>query len=82
MKAGQMPRAAWAWMDESGSYFVPIKYRRQQTEMKKGLFSILCKDIAQVEEALGMVRTMVLRGDFHDQLAKVSTEIRNKSTRC
>ena len=78
MKAGQMPRAAWAWMDEAGSYFVPIKYGRQQIELKKGMFSILCKDLDEVEEAFGTVRAMVLGGDFDEQLAKVSTEIRKK----
>ena len=37
MKAGQMPRAAWTWMDEAGSYFVPIKYGRQHVELGSGL---------------------------------------------
>ena len=78
MKSGQLPRAAWAWMDEAGSYFVPIKYGRQQVELKKGMFSIQCGDIAEVEEALKTVRGMVLGGQFDDQLAKASTEIRKR----
>ena len=78
MKAGQMPRAAWAWMDEAGSYFVPIRYGRQQIELKKGMFSIQCKNVSEVEEALGAVKAMVLSGEFDQQLAKASAEIRNK----
>ena len=78
MKSGQLPRAAWAWMDDTGSYFLPIKYGRQQIELKKGMFSILCKDVAEIEDALGAIREMVLGGQFDDQLAKASTEIRKK----
>lgn len=78
MKSGQLPRAAWAWMDDAGSYFLPIKYGRQQIELKKGLFSILCKDVAEIEGALGEVREMVLAGKFDNQLADASTKIRKR----
>lgn len=78
MKSGQLPRAAWAWMDDTGSYFLPIKYGRQQIELKKGMFSILCKDVVEIEEALGTVRELVLDGQFDDQLAKASTQIRKR----
>ncbi len=78
MKEGQLPRAAWAWMDESGSYLLPIRYGRQQIELKKGMFSILCKDVGEIADALGTVRQMVLGGQFDDQLAKASTEIRKR----
>lgn len=78
MKSGQLPRAAWAWMDDAGSYFLPIKYGRQQIELKKGMFSILCKDVVEIEGALEEVRSMALAGQFDDQLAKASTEIRKR----
>ena len=78
MKLGQLPRAAWAWMDEAGSYFLPIKYGRQPVELKKGTFSVQCKDLSEVEEALVAVRAMVLDGDFDQQLTKASSEIRSK----
>lgn len=78
MKMGRMPRACWAWMDQAGTYFVPIKYGRQQLELKKGMFSIQCKDVAEVEGALTAVKAMALKGDFDEQLAKASTEIRKR----
>ena len=78
MKAGQLPRAAWAWMDDAGSYFLPIKYGRQPIELKKGMFAILCKDVAEIEAALGTIRYRVLSGELDQQLAKVSAEIREK----
>jgi hypothetical protein len=75
---GKQPRAAWAWMNEAGAYFLPIKYGRQPLELKKGMFSIQCGDLDQVEAALCTIRGMVLQGDFDDHLAKASKEIRAK----
>ena len=73
---GKQPRAAWVWMDEAGSYFLPIKYGRQPLELKKGMFSIQCADLDHVEAALCTVRAMILEGELDDQLVKASTDIR------
>lgn len=78
MKTGQHPRAAWPWMDDAGSYFVPVKYGRHVLELKKGMFAVQCKDVPEIEAALTKVRAMALSGDFDDQLGKVSTEIRKR----
>ena len=73
---GLLPRAAWAWMDESGCYYLPIRYGRQQIEFKKGMFSVECPDLDHVEHALCTIRAMVLNGDFDNQLTKVASDIR------
>lgn len=78
MIEGKQPRAAWAWIDEAGIYFLPIKYGRQPIELKKGMFSIQCQDLDHVEAALCTVRAMVLQGDFDAQLQKASTDIRSR----
>lgn len=75
---GKQPRAAWVWMDEAGTYFLPIKYGRQQIELKKGMFSVECSDLDHVEAALCTIRGMVLNGDLDAQLAKASTDIRER----
>lgn len=76
MVEGKQPRAVWAWQDETGAYFLPIKYGRQQLELKKGMFAIQCADLDQVEAALCTIRAMAWQGDFDEQLAKASAEIR------
>ena len=80
MKSGQLPRAAWAWMDDAGNYFLPIKYGRQPIELKKGMFSIQCKGAAEIEAALETLRSMVLSGELDEQLSKASANIRQKFT--
>lgn len=78
MVEGKQPRATWVWMDEAGTYFLPIKYGRQQIELKKGMFSVECLDLDHVEHALCTIRAMVLNGDFDAQLTKASTDIRER----
>jgi hypothetical protein len=78
---GKQTRAAWAWMDEAGSYLLPIKYGQHALELKKGMYSIVCKDLDEVEHALCTVRAMVLDGQFDAQLTKLATDIRNRFQR-
>jgi endonuclease/exonuclease/phosphatase (EEP) superfamily protein YafD len=78
MIGGQNPRAAWAWMDEAGTFFLPIKYGRHSLELKKGMFAIECPDLDHTEAALCTVRAMVLQGEFDSQLAKISADIRRR----
>lgn len=79
-KDGLLPRTSWIWVDESGTYFLPIKYGRHPIELKKGMFSIQCDSSEHAADALTAVRAMVLQGDFDAELAKASTEIRAKFT--
>lgn len=81
MIEGERPRAAWVWMDEAGTYFLPIKYGRHQIELKKGMFSVECPNLDHVEHALCTIRALVLKGDFDIQLTKASTEIRARFQR-
>ena len=39
------------------------------------MFSVMCADLDQVENALCTIRAMVLQGDFDNQLAKASERI-------
>lgn len=78
MIEGNNPRGSWVWMDETGTYFVPIKYGRHPLELKKGMFSVQCQDLDHVEAALCAMRALVLQGDFDAQLQKASTDIRSR----
>ena len=74
---GHDPRGSWFWMDETGSYFVPIKYGRHTLELKKGMFSVQCQNVDEVEHVLCTFRGMVLNGDMDTHLTMKSAEIRN-----
>ncbi len=78
MIEGKQPRATWVAMDEAGAYVLPIRYGRQNLELKKGMFAIQCPDLDQVEAALCSIRAMIGKGDLDDQLAIASAQIRAK----
>lgn len=75
---GQRPRAAWVWMSTDGTYYLPIKYGKQTLELQKGMVSIECQNLDEVEHALCEVRGMVLAGKLDDQLETASSAIRAK----
>ena len=74
---GHDPRGSWFWMDETGSYFVPIKYGRHTLELKKGMLAVQCQNLDDVEHVLCTFRGMVLNGDMDTHLTMKSAEIRN-----
>ena len=75
---GHDPRGSWFWMNETGTYFVPIKYGRHTLELKKGMFSVQCQNVDEVEHVLCTFRGMVLNGDMDTHLTTVSGEIRSR----
>lgn len=77
-KDGFLPRTSWVWTDEDGACFLAIKYGRNPIELKKGMFAIQCESVETATSALSQVRAMVLNGDFDDQLATASSDIRAK----
>ena len=74
---GHDPRGSWFWMNETGTYFVPIKYGRHTLELKKGMFAVQCQNLDDVEHVLCTFRGMVLNGDMDTHLTMKSAEIRN-----
>ena len=75
---GHDTRGSWFWMDETGTYFVPIKYGRHTLELKKGMFSIQCQNVDEVEHVLCTFRGLVLNGELDDHLVRISGEIRKR----
>lgn len=72
-----IPRSSWVWMDENGSYLVPIKYGRQPIELKKGMFAIQCCDLNEAMRAIEAVRQLVVGGELDQQISAVSNQIRS-----
>ncbi|MEP3051805.1 MAG: hypothetical protein ABJP48_03585 [Erythrobacter sp.] len=75
---GQRSRAAWVWMAVDGTYYLPIKYGKQVIELQKGMVSIECQNLDEVEHALCEVRGMVLAGKLDEQLEAASSAIRKR----
>jgi hypothetical protein len=71
----------WFWLDETGSYFLSIKYGKTSLELAKGKFSVVCKDISEVKNSLVVIKDSIQRGEFDNHLEKHSKEIRKNFNR-
>ena len=71
----------WFWLDETGSYFLSIKYGKTSLELAKGKFSVVCKDISEVKNSLVVIKDSIQRGEFDNHLEKHSKEIRRNFNR-
>ena len=71
----------WFWLDDSGSYFLGIKYGKTSIELAKGKFSVMRADISEVRKSLLIIKDSIQKGDFDDVLEKHSKEIRKNFNR-
>ena len=67
---------SWVWISDTGTYYVPLRYGRVSLELKKGMFSVECSNLDEVENALCQLRAMVVRGDLDSQLEAAAGQLR------
>jgi len=77
-RCGEKVRGLWWWVDESGTFFLPIKYGKTVLELSKGKFSIECSTVDEVENNLETVKTLIRRGSFDEILKSTSETLRSK----
>lgn len=77
-RCGDKVRGIWWWVDESGTFFLPIKYGKTVLELNKGKFSIECSTIDEIENNFETVKTLVRRGSFDEILKTTSETLRLK----
>jgi hypothetical protein len=67
----------WFWLNETGKYYLSIKYGKQPIELAKGKFSILCNDLDEVRQSLDTISSHIISGDFDKQLETTANTIRH-----
>lgn len=77
-KAGDKTNRTWFWMSEDGKIFLQIKYGKIALELSKGKYAIQCTNLDDVTSNLGIVETLVNKGEFDAMLTSVSKDIRSK----
>ena len=77
-KLGEKTHRAWFWMNEDGKIYLQLKYGKLSLELGKGKFAIQCSSVDDVVSNLGIVETLVNKGEFDVMLTNLSKEIRSK----
>lgn len=65
----------WWWM-ENGTYFVSIFYTRKPIELARGKWSIHCKNVDAIIEALKTVSKAVGDGEFDAAMEGMAVKVR------
>jgi hypothetical protein len=65
----------WWWM-ENGTYFLSIFYTRKPIELAKGKWSIHCKNIDAIIEALRTVSKSINEGEFDGTMEGMAVKVR------
>ena len=61
-----------------GKIYLQIKYGKMALELGKGKFAIQCNSLDDVISNLGIVETLVNKGEFDAMLTTISKDIRSK----
>ena len=77
-KSGEKTFRTWFWMNDDGKIYLQIKYGKMALELGKGKFAIQCNSLDDVVSNLGIVETLVNKGEFDAMLTTISKDIRSK----
>ncbi len=64
------------WWTENGTYFLSIFYTRKPLELAKGKWSIHCKNIDAIIDALKMVSKAISDGEFDAAMEAMAVKVR------
>ncbi|MBY3181028.1 hypothetical protein HFO24_04995 [Rhizobium laguerreae] len=69
-------RGRWFQQEPDGSFTLSIRYGRRDLELSKGKFAISCTSTDELIKALEAGRLHCSKGQFDEQLERISGEIR------
>ena len=77
LKQGLKVTNTWYWIDENNNFYLSIKYGKNELELSKNKYSIMCKNIDEILDTLNRVKTMTEKGHFDLTLTNLSNTIRS-----
>tara|TARA_A100000171_G_C2024976_1_gene92925 strand:- start:101 stop:490 length:390 start_codon:yes stop_codon:yes gene_type:complete len=80
-KLGKRTYNNWFWINEDNKFHLSIKYGKQEIELSKNKFSIICENLDEVETSLTKIKELTYSGQFDLILTEMSKEIRSNFKR-
>ncbi len=75
-KLGEKTDRVWFWSNEDGKIYLHIKYGKVILELAKGKYAIQCNTLDDVAKNLGLVESLIHKGELDHVLTLVSRDIR------
>jgi hypothetical protein len=68
----------WFWADDSGKYYLEVRYAKKPLPISEGKSAILCQSLEDVAEKIGQLKAMVRAGELDQQIEAASEAIRSR----
>jgi len=76
--AGQWSPRMWFWTDESGKFYLEVRYAKKPLPISDGKSAILCQSLEDVAAKIDQLKAMVRAGELDQQIETASEAIRGR----
>jgi hypothetical protein len=76
--AGHWSPRMWFWGDESGKFYLEVRYAKKPLPISDGKSAILCQSLEDVAEKIEHLKSMIRAGELDQQIELASEAIRTR----
>ena len=76
--AGDWSPRMWFWADDSGKYYLEVKYAKKPLPISEGKTAIVCSSLEDVAEKIDQLKEIVRAGELDTQIEAASEAIRTR----
>jgi hypothetical protein len=76
--AGHWSPRMWFWADESGKFYLEVRYAKKPLPISGGKSAILCQSLEDVATKIDQLKAMVRAGELDQQIETASEAIRGR----
>jgi hypothetical protein len=75
---GRWSPRMWFWADESGKFYLEVRYAKKPLPISGGKSAILCQSLEDVAAKIDQLKAMVRAGELDQQIETASEAIRGR----
>ena len=76
--AGHWSPRMWFWGDESGKFYLEVRYAKKPLPISDGKSAILCQSLEDIAAKIEQLKAMVRAGEMDQQIETASDAIRGR----
>jgi hypothetical protein len=75
---GRWSPRMWFWADESGKFYLEVRYAKKPLPISEGKSTILCQSLEDIAAKIDQLKAMVRAGELDQQIETASEAIRGR----
>jgi hypothetical protein len=76
--AGHWSPRMWFWADDSGKFYLEVRYAKKPLPISEGKSAILCQSLEDIAAKIEQLKAMVRAGELDQQIETASDAIRGR----